>query len=203
MLNDDSHSKTITILKILLPSIALLILSFLFLLPDHRTKLQAANKIDKSILRVINKAGINQPSFRGTLASGSNLELYAKSVLPKNKDKSIIEVDEITARLEIDKKSWATAFANKGLINTTEKTAEMVGSVKVKGFKKIQIDASDLKIFYLRALVKTKKPVSIKGKFGMISAGSAEFYDMNQKSGEGYVLLFDKGVKMFYKLEEN
>ena len=203
MLNDDSHSKTITILKILLPSIALLILSFLFLLPDHRTKLQAVNKIDKSILQVINKAGINQPSFRGTLASGSNLELYAKSVLPTNKDKSIIEVNEITARLEIDKKSWATAFANKGLVNTTEKTAEMVGSVKIKGFKKIQIDASDLKIFYLRALAKTKKPVSMKGPFGMMTAGSAEFYDMNQKSGEGYVLLFDKGVKMFYKLEEN
>ena len=203
MLNDDSYSKMITILKILLPSIALLILSFLFFLPDHRTKLQAVNKIDKSILQVINKAGINQPSLRGTLASGSNLELYAKSVLPKNKDKSIIEVDETTARLEIDKKSWATAFANKGLINTTEKTAEMVGSVKVKGFKKIQIDASDLKIFYLRALVKTKKPVSIKGKFGMISAGSAEFYDMNQKSGEGYVLLFNKGVKMFYELEDD
>ena len=123
--------------------------------------------------------------------------------MPKNKDKSIIELDEITARLEIDKKSWATAFANKGLINTTEKTAEMVGSVKVRGFKKIQIDASDLKIFYQRALVRTKKPVSMKGKFGMISAGSAEFYDMNQKSGEGYVLLFDKGVKMIYKLEEN
>jgi len=193
----------ITILKILLPSIALLILSFLFFLPDHRTKLQAVNKIDKSILQVINKAGINQPSLRGTLASGSNLELYAKSVLPKNKDKSIIEVDEITARLEIDKKSWATAFANKGLINTTEKTAEMVGSVKIRGFKKIQIDASDLKIFYQRALVTTKKPVSMRGKFGMISAGSAEFYDMNQKLGEGYVLLFDKGVKMVYKLEEN
>ena len=136
MLNIDSYSKMITILKILLPSIALLILTFLFFLPDHRTKLQAVNKIDKSILQVVNKAGINQPSFRGTLASGSNLELYAKSVLPKNKDKSIIEVDEITARLEIDKKSWATAFANKGLINTTEKTAEMVGSVKVRGFKK-------------------------------------------------------------------
>ncbi|MBL6855595.1 MAG: LPS export ABC transporter periplasmic protein LptC [Rhodobacteraceae bacterium] len=203
MLNINSYSKMITILKILLPSIALLILSFLFFLPDHRTKLQAVNKIDKSILQVINKAGINQPSLRGTLASGSNLELYAKSVLPKNKDKSIIEVDEITARLEIDKKSWATAFANKGLINTTEKTAEMVGSVKIRGFKKIQIDASDLKIFYQRALVTTKKPVSMRGKFGMISAGSAEFYDMNQKLGEGYVLLFDKGVKMVYKLEEN
>ena len=175
----------------------------MFFLPDHRTKLQAINKIDKSILQVINKAGINQPSFRGTLASGSNLELYSKSVLPKNKDKSIIEVDEITARLEIDKKSWATAFANKGLINTTEKTAEMVGSVKVRGFKKIQIDASDLKIFYQRALVTTKKPISMRGKFGMISAGSAEFHDMNQKLGEGYVLLFDKGVKMVYKLEEN
>ena len=43
----------------------------------------------------------------------------------------------------------------------------------------------------------------MKGPFGMMTAGSAEFYDMNQKSGEGYVLLFDKGVKMFYKLEEN
>ena len=203
MLNYDPYSRMITILKILLPSIALLILSFLFFLPDHRTKLQAVNKIDKSILQVIDKAGISQPSFRGTLASGSNLELYAKSVLTKNKDKSIIELDEITARLEIDKKSWATAFANKGLINTTEKTAEMVGSVKVRGFKKIQIDASDLKIFYQRALVTTKKPISMRGKFGMISAGSAEFYDMNQKLGEGYVLLFDKGVKMVYKLEEN
>ena len=77
--------------------------------------------------------------------------------MPKNKDKSIIEINEITARLEIDKKSWATAFANKGVINITEKTAEMVGSVKIKGFEKIQIEASDLKIFYLRGTCENKK----------------------------------------------
>ena len=101
-------------------------------------------------------------------------------ILPKNKDKNIIEINEITARLEIDKKSWATAFANKGVINITEKTAEMVGSVKIKGFEKIQIEASDLKIFYQNALAETKKPVFMKGKFGIIQAGSAEFHDMNQ-----------------------
>ena len=105
MLDDDFYSKMVTIFKILLPSIALLILSFLFLLPDSRTKLRAINEIDKSILRVVNKAGINKPSFRGTLASGSNLELYAREILQKNKDKSIIEINEITARLEIDKKN--------------------------------------------------------------------------------------------------
>ena len=79
----------------------------------------------------------------------------------------------------------------------------MVGIVKLRGFKKIQFDSSDLKIFFHMALVTTKKPISMRGKFGMISAGSAEFHDMNQKSGEGYVLLFDKGVKMFYEIEEN
>ena len=84
-----------------------------------------------------------------------------------------------------------------------EKTAEMVGSVEVKGFEDILVEASDLKIFYEKALVKTRKPVFLKGGFGIIEAGSAEFYDMNQKSGKGYVLLFDKGVKMLYGLEGN
>ena len=203
MSKDDTYSRTVAILKILLPAVAVLMLSFLFLIPDKRTKLQALYKIDKSILKVVSKAGINKPSFRGTLASGSNLELYATEIIPKNKDKSIIEINEITARIEINKKSWATAFADKGVININEKTAEMVGSVEVKGFEDILVEASDLKIFYEKALVKTRKPVFLKGGFGIIQAGSAEFYDMNQKSGKGYVLLFDKGVKMLYGLEGN
>ena len=203
MLIADRYSRFVSIFKIMLPSLALIILSVLFLLPDRRTKIQVFEKIDKSVLTVVNKAGINKPSFRGTLSSGSNLELYAHDILPKNKEKSVIEINEIGARLEIDKNNGATAFAKRGIVNIDEKTAELVGAVNVKGFNGIVIEASDLKIFYDKALAKTNSPVFMKGPFGIIEAGSAEFYDMNQKSGFGYVLLFNKGVKMLYYLEDS
>ena len=203
MLIADRYSRLVSIFKIMLPCLALIILSVLFLLPDRRTKIQAFEKIDKAVLNVVNKAGINKPLFRGTLSSGSNLEIYAHNILPKNKEKSVIEINEINARLEIDKNNGATAYAKRGVVNITEKTAEMVGTVSVKGFNGILIEASDLKIFYDKALAKTNSPIFMNGAFGTIKAGSAEFYDMNQKSGFGYVLLFNKGVKMLYYLEDS
>jgi len=198
MLKDDKYSTLVAIFKVLLPSLALIILSTLFLLPDNRTKIQALNTIDKSTLDIVKKAGVNKPSFRGTLASGSNLELYATEIIPKNNDKNIIEINEISARLELNKNTWATASAKKGVVNISEQTAEMVGKVSVKGSNGVLIETSDLKVFYAKSLVKTEGEVFMKGPFGTITAGSAEFYDMNQNSGIGYVLLFNKGVKMQY-----
>ena len=100
--------------------------------------------------------------------------------------------------MELNKKNWATASAKKGLVNISEQTAEMVGKVSVKSSNGILIETSDLKVFYAKSLVKTEGAVFMKGPFGTIKAGSAEFYDMNQNSGAGYVLLFNKGVKMQY-----
>ena len=202
MLKDDKYSTLVAIFKVMLPCLALIILSTLFLLPDNRTKIQALNTIDKSTLDIVKKAGVNKPSFRGTLASGSNLELYATEIIPKNNDKNIIEINEISARLELNKNTWATASAKKGVVNISEQTAEMVGKVSVKSSNGVLIETSDLKVFYAKSLVKTEGEVFMKGPFGTITAGSAEFYDMNQNSGTGYVLLFNKGVKMHYNFGE-
>ena len=198
MFQEDNYSRLIKITKITLPGIALIILSVLFLLPDKRTTIQAFDNIDKSLLKIVQKAGIDKPSFRGTLASGSNLELYANEIVPKDKKYNVIEINEITARLELDPKVGATAYATKGLINIEQQTAEMVGKVNVEGFNDITVEASDLKVFYDKAIAKTHQPVLMLGNFGMIRAGAAEFSDKSKKSEIGYVLLFSDGVKMLY-----
>ena len=200
MFKEDSYSRLIKITKITLPGIALIILSVLFLLPDKRTTIQAFDNIDKSLLKIVQKAGIDKPSFRGTLASGSNLELYANEIVPKDKKNNIIEINEITARLELDPNVGATAYAKKGVINIEQQTADMVGKVNVKGFNDITVEASDLKVFYDKAIAKTHKPILMLGNFGMIRAGAAEFSDQSQKSDIGYVLLFSDGVKMLYNM---
>ena len=200
MFQEDNYSRLIKITKITLPGIALIILSVLFLLPDKRTTIQAFDNIDKSLLKIVQKAGIDKPSFRGTLASGSNLELYANEIVPKDKKNNVIEINEITARLELDPKVGATAYATKGLINIEQQTAEMVVKVNVEGFNDITVEASDLKVFYDKAIAKTHQPVLMLGNFGMIRAGAAEFSDKSKKSEIGYVLLFSDGVKMLYNM---
>ena len=203
MFQEDNYSRLIKITKIMLPGIALIILSVLFLLPDKRTTIQAFDNIDKSLLKIVQKAGIDKPSFRGTLASGSNLELYANEIVPKDEKNNVIEINKITARLELDPKVGATAYATKGLINIEQQTAEMVGKVNVEGFNDITVEASDLKVFYDKAIAKTHQPVLMLGNFGMIRAGAAEFSDKSKKSEIGYVLLFSDGVKMLYNMGKN
>ena len=198
MLKNDKYSTLVAIFKVMLPCLALIILSSLFLLPDTRTKIQALNTIDKSTLNIVKNSGIKKLSVKGTLASGSNLELYATEIMTKNNDKNIVEINEISARLELNRNNWATASAKKGIVNISEQTTEMVGKVSVKGSNGVLIETSDLKVFYAKSLVKTEGAVFMKGPFGTIKAGSAEFYDMNENSGIGYVLLFNKGVKMQY-----
>ena len=200
MFQEDNYSRLIKITKITLPGIALIILSVLFLLPDKRTTIQAFDNIDKSLLKIVQKAGIDKPSFRGTLASGSNLELYANEIVPKDEKNNVIEINKITARLELDPKVGATAYATKGVINIEQQTAEMVGKVNVEGFNDITVEASDLKVFYDKAIAKTHQPVLMLGNFGMIRAGAAEFSDKSKKSEIGYVLLFSDGVKMLYNM---
>ena len=202
MLKDDKYSTLVAILKIILPSLAIIILSALFLLPDNRTKIKTLNKIDKSTLSIVKKSGIIKPSFRGTLATGSNLELYAAEITTKNDDRNIVEVNEISARLELSKKNWANASAKNGLININKQIIKLVGKVSVNVSNGILIETSDLNMFYAKSLVKTDKTVFMKGPFGTIKAGAAKFYHVKQKSNTGYVLLFNKGVKMHYNLGE-
>ena len=203
MLQKDNYSRRIQIIKITLPSIALIILSALFLLPDSRTKIQAFERIDNSLLMIVEKAGIDKPSFRGTLASGSNLELYADEITPKDSKNNLIEILKIKARLELSPSIGATAYAEKGIINIKNQMAEMIGPVSLKGFNDIKVEASDLTIYYDKSIAKTDKPVFMNGKFGLIQAGNAKFYDRSFKSDIGYVLSFGNGVRMLYNLGNN
>ena len=81
--------------------------------------------------------------------------------------------------------------------------AEMIGSVSLKGFNDIKVEASDLTIYYDKSIAKTDKPVFMNGKFGLIQAGNAKFYDRSYKSDIGYVLSFGNGVRMLYNLGNN
>lgn len=203
MLKKDFYSNLIQFLKITLPIIAIIMLGTLFLLPDNRTKIQAYENIDQSTLEIVKKAGISKPSFRGTLASGSNLELHANEIIPIDKKDNVIHINEIKARLELNKDFGANAYAKKGIINIEEQIANLVDGVTIRGFNDIEIETTDLKVDYNKSIAKSNNPVFMNGKFGTIKAGAAKFYDKSDSVNIGYVLLFSNGVKMRYNFGSN
>ena len=203
MLKKDFYSRVIQILKITLPIIAIIMLGTLFLLPDNRTKIQSYESIDQSTLKIVKKAGIDKPSFRGTLASGSNLELHASEIIPSDKKNNVIHINEIKARLEMNKNFGATAYAKKGLIDIEKQVAKLVEGVTIRGFNDIEIEATDLKVDYNKSIAKSNNPVFMNGEFGTIKAGAAKFYDKSNSLNIGYVLSFSNGVTMLYNFGSN
>ena len=187
------YSRVIAWLKILLPLVALAMLSTLFLLSRSKAPLQNVPFVEALQKNTIDQR-VSAPYFAGTTAQGDVLTMTAKSVKPQL-DGQIL-ADGMRARMRLADGSEIVLDAAEAALNESDRQALMRGGVQITSSTGYVVVTDGLVSHLDRIEAESRGPVQGDGPVGRFEAGHLQIAPAGD---DGAVqMLFSGGVKLVY-----
>lgn len=194
---DNFHTRLVNWAKIILPLVALGLLSTVFLLSQKADISDAIPYTEVDLAQRAHDQGATNPSFAGVTTGGEEISFRAASVRPDPEDVGRLLADTATAKLRLNGGGTVDIAAQRGAADAAQKTARLEGDVRVStttGYD-LRTDAIDTRFDTLFA--ETPGPVSGTGPPGELSAGRM-ILTSDPDTGAAN-LQFTDGVKLIYK----
>ena len=137
----DTYSRVVAWLKIVLPLVALAILSVLFLVArtiDHAQNLPFA---DVDIDEITRDQRVSRPNFSSVTADGAAITLSASSARPVPGSPGIVTGDDISAGIDLPNGDRIDIRSDLAVIDTAAQLAELQGGVVVDSSDGISLRA--------------------------------------------------------------
>lgn len=194
---EDPHTRLVTLLKIVLPLVALAILATLFLFSNRiggEGELPYA-KVD--LEELARQQRITAPEYSGTTADGASVTLRARSAHPALDSQQATMDHPATTYLgtdgtTIELRATEGRMALDGASVTLDKGVELTTS---SGYR---LTARDLTALTGHTEVSTDNPVRGEAPFGTVEGGAMRL-TLDAAKPDSYVLVFTKGVRMIYQ----
>lgn len=197
----DRYSRLIGWLKVVLPLMALGILSTLFLLSrviDPETVIPFA---DKEIQDRLRDQQVTGPVYYAVTADGDEISFAAEKLTTLPSTTGTNAALDVRVVMDLTSGTSIVLTARDGLLDIAADTADLRGDVLIETSGGYRVE-SDRLITQMTALdVLSPGPVNALGPIGTLDAGQ-----MTLQSGEGDAnaqLLFTKGVKLVYTPQKN
>ena len=183
------HSGRVRLLKILLPTIAVIVvIGFIGAVALRNIGLPSINI--GSLNLDDGKLVMEHPKLNGTDRNQRPFSLTAeKAIQDLSKPKSI-ELDVITAKLPMENGVYADVTADNGVYDSETKTLVMTGDVVLKTDDGMEIHLVDVDVDIGTGSLQTTNPVSLITENATITADSLRV----ENNGER--IIFDKRVRM-------
>lgn len=190
-----THSQAVAWLKILLPLLALGLLSTMFLLSrrvDPATQVPFTVAADGD---GITREQVTEPYFSGTTDSGAALTMTAQTARPV-RDSDRIEADRLQATLIMPDGSEIALSAPAAVLSDSDDAAQLNGGVTVTSTTGYVLITDSLRSALSRVDIQSLGPVQGQGPAGTLSAGKMRVTAM--PGSDDIQLLFTDGVKLIY-----
>jgi lipopolysaccharide export system protein LptC len=192
----DRYSRMVGLLKVLLPLLALAILSTLFLLSrviDPEAVIPFANKEIQDRLRDQQVTG---PIYYGTTADGDEISFAAEKLISLQGRTGANEAENIAVTMDLASGSNIILNAARGLLDISANRVDLEGDVVITTSDGYRIE-SDRLITRMSVLdVDSPGPVRAKGPIGTLDAGAMSL--SAGKGGTSAQLIFTNRVKLIY-----
>lgn len=194
---DNAYSRAVAVLKILLPLVALGLMSTLFLFSRQPQQGEPLPFPDLAVLDLAREQRLGAPIYSGVTAEGTSVTVAAESLRPDPQVENVILGKDFVARLvtpegmsydisaqggEIDREVGQTVLRDDVRIASSSGYLMTMGAVLL---------ASDL------SLMRSLTPVEVAGPLGRISAGRMEI-TRDPETGSQTRLVFTDGVRLLY-----
>lgn len=183
-------------LRIVLPLLALGILSTLFLLSrsvdPSKTIPFVADEIEN---RVIDQQ-VTGPVFSGATANGDLISFVAATAKPDSAQGERLLAQDLTAHIDFPSGSHMDFTANEGVVNDRQQQAQLIGNTVITSSAGYRIVTDKLTTAMDRIEAETAGPVTGTGPPGRIDAGKMQI-ESDPDTGNAH-LLFTNGVKLVY-----
>lgn len=192
----DRYSRRVAILKVLLPLMALGLLSTLFLLsrsPDPEARIPFA---DREIADRLRDQQITAPVYAGTSANGEDFFVTAVKISPPIGDKPARAVD-LEARLEGNRGQVLHMQAARGTFEDGSAYATFEEDVVITSTTGYVIHTQQLIAQLDGSHARSPGKVHGHGPAGQFSAGEMEISP--KIDGDGMHIVFKNGVRLVYE----
>ncbi|MGV6888791.1 LPS export ABC transporter periplasmic protein LptC [Rhodophyticola sp. SM2404] len=197
MPGSNRYSQVVSYVKIVLPIIAIGILSTLFLLsrtPDPERAIPFANVDLEELAR---EQRLGSPRYAGTTNAGREVVVVAETAVPVDGQLDLISVDSLDARVELDDTRFVDITSLQGVINLETNIADLSTDVEVADSTGYTLDTENLLVNFREFAMSSPTDVVVEGPGFHLEAGS-----MDLSGAEGaQVLIFNGGVKVLYQLD--
>lgn len=191
---DGLYSRVIAWLKILLPLVALTMLSTIFLLSRSSEPLQSVPFVE-ALRQGAAGQQVSAPYFSGVTNSGDVLTMTASSVRPDADGR--INADELNARMRLTDGSELQLDAVEAQLQDGQQTAHLSGGVRIESSQGYVMTTREMVSRFDEISAESLGPVQGEGPLGTLEAGRMR---ITSTGAEGSVqMVFSGGVKLVYQ----
>ncbi|WP_420861859.1 LPS export ABC transporter periplasmic protein LptC [Algirhabdus cladophorae] len=192
---DNSYSRFVAWAKIVLPLVALGLLSTLFLFSkpiDPSLSLPYA-KVD--VEQSAREQQIKEPTYSGITSDGAAIKVVAETARPDVDNTGLMSAKVLTAELVLPSGRIMDIQSKRGTIDNNTNQVTLEGNVQLDTSDGYQILTQSLTSALGKTHITTAGTVQGTGPLGFLQAGQME---LSQSNDAQYLLVFKKGVKLIY-----
>jgi lipopolysaccharide export system protein LptC len=194
---DNFHSALVAWLKVLLPLIALGILSTLFLVTRTIDPENAIPFAEVDLDERAREPRLTQPTWAGVTEDGASLTVHATEARPGAEGGADPTAKTVRARLETPGGGRTDIAAASATLNEARHEVTLSGGVTIITSTGYAVETPGLRARLDRTGAESEGPVTGTGPAGKIAAGGLRITADPQAEGS-YQLVFDKGVRLVY-----
>ncbi|MBO9411809.1 MULTISPECIES: LPS export ABC transporter periplasmic protein LptC [Ruegeria] len=192
----DSHSRMVQFLKVLLPLVAIVMLSTVFLLSRSIETDVKVPFTQRDIEERLADQIVTRPNYRGTTRKGEEVQIEAIQAT-QGTENSVPTASEFRGRLGLSNGGIITLDSNSGMIRPDKNTATFIGDVVITTTDGIEVTTNLLNTALDEIRGDTPGQVNGTGVIGNFSAGRMTF-GTEKKDGPVHIIFTD-GVKLIYE----
>ena len=171
----EKYSRFVTTMKIVLPTVAVLLLALVIILPQLRSKPeQIAAEIDISSDASGTTLSLVNARYFGTDTSGQPFSVTAQSVRESSADKDNINLDAPQADISLNDGSWLMVGADTGLYHRKNQTLDLSGAVNLFQDQGYELHTESATIMLEQGSATSSSPVRSQGPFGVLESQGFE-----------------------------
>jgi lipopolysaccharide export system protein LptC len=195
MARHNRYSRLVSGLKVVLPLVALGLLSTLFLLSDPPDPERALPYAEVDVAQLARELRLTQPRFAGVLPDGREVTLVAQAAAPDFEATDVIVTDQIEGRVAMDDEGFLFLDAGAGRIDVAARIADLSGGVEAETTQGYRIMSDAMRLSLSQFGIDAPVPVRLEGPGLTLEAGAMV---LDGPEGEA-VLSFTGGVRLLYE----
>lgn len=194
---DNTYSRFIAWAKVVLPLVALAILSTLFLFSRSIDPTQAIPYSQVDVEELAREQRIGEPNFAGVTQDGAAVSIVAKAARPDPQDSKQVTGTDLSATIDMPVGTRVQIAAPQGVIDAANQVAALSGGITLTTSTGYSVATQGLTTALDRTSVISDGAVTAEGPLGTLDAGQVV---LTQHNGDdpAYVLVFKDGVKLVY-----
>ncbi len=195
-LGDNTYSRLIAWLKILLPLIALGLLSTLFLISRPVDPTATLPFSERDLAERTESQQITRPIFSGRTSGGALLTVTAETARPEGDDGGGATARVFRGEITTDGGQTIEILSDRAVLDPSGDMADLLGSVRFRSSDGYLIRSDKIVTAITRVEATSPGPVEGAAPAGQITAGGMTLRETAE--AEDLELVFTDGVRLLY-----